>query len=97
MSDPHTLLGVVPEADSAAIKAAYHRKLREFPAHSHPEEFQQIRSAYEAARAARASRGDPLQPGPLLASLDAEALAAVENRVHAACRLQLADLLRLTF
>ena len=97
MSDPYTLLGVAPEADAAAIKTAYHRKLRQFPAHSHPQEFQQIRTAYEAVRAAGASRGDPLQPGPLLVSLDAEALEAVESRVQAACKLQLTDLLRLTF
>lgn len=97
MSDPYVVLGLPPNHDAAALKAAYHRRLRECPAHSHPEEFKQIRSAYETLRAAGTSRADPLQPAPLRVSLDPEALAAAERRVQAACRLQLHDLLRLTF
>ena len=97
MSNPHDLLGVAPEATGIELKAAYHRKLRQFPAHSHPQEFQQIRSAYEALRAAGVNRGDPLQPGPMLEGLEPELLDAIECRVRASCRLSLADLLRLTF
>lgn len=96
MADPYTLLGLTPEASEAELKAAYHRQLRRFPAHSHPQEFQRIRAAYEQLRAAAAQRGDPLQPGPLLQQLDAEALEALEARVRASCRIDLATLLRLT-
>lgn len=96
MADPYTLLGLTPEASAAELKAAYHRQLRRFPAHSHPQEFQRIRAAYEQLRAAAAQRGDPLQPGPLLLQLDAEALEALEARVRRSCRIDLATLLRLT-
>lgn len=96
MADPYTLLGLTPEASEAELKAAYHRQLRRFPAHSHPQESQRIRAAYDQLRAAAAQRGDPLQPGPLLQQLDAEALEALEARVRASCRIDLATLLRLT-
>ena len=97
MPHPYDLLDVAPEVTSAELKAAYHRKLRQFPAHSHPQEFQQIRAAYETIRAAGEHRGDPLQPGPLLDRLDPEALVAIDTRLRASCRLSLTDLLRLTF
>jgi hypothetical protein len=97
MTHPYDLLDVAPDVTSAELRAAYHRKLRQFPAHSHPREFQQIRAAYETIRAAGEHRGDPLQPGPLLARLDPEVLDALETRLRDSCRLSLADLLRLTF
>lgn len=96
MADPYALLNLPPDADAAALKAAYHRQLRRFPAHSHPEEFQRIRAAYDSLRAAGANRGDPLQPGPLRAELDGEVLAALEARLRRTCRIDLATLLRLT-
>ena len=96
MADPYTLLGLTPEASAADLKAAYHLQLRRFPAHSHPQEFQRIRAAYEQLRTVAAQRGDPLQPGPLLQQLDADALAALEARVRSSCRIDLATLLRLT-
>lgn len=96
MTDPCSLLGVTSEASTAELKAAYHRALRRFPAHSHPQEFQQIRAAYDSLRAAGEQRGDPLQPGPLLSQLDAGALAALEAQVRDSCRIDLATLLRLT-
>jgi len=97
MADPYTLLAVTPEATAAELKAAYHRQLRQFPAHSHPREFQEIRAAYEAIRAAEEHRADPLRPGPMRERLDPEALAALDARVRASCHLSLAELLRLTF
>jgi hypothetical protein len=97
MADPYTLLAVTPRASTAEIKAAYHRQLRQFPAHSHPREFQEIRAAYEAIRAAGEHQGDPLRPGPLLERLDPEVLAALDAQLRASCRLSVADLLRLTF
>ena len=97
MADPYARLGVAPQAGNAEVKAAYHRQLRQFPAHSHPQEFQQIRAAYDAIRAASEHGGDPLQPGPLLEQLDPEALASIEASVRNTCRLSLDELLRLTF
>lgn len=97
MADPYALLGVAPNADAAALKVAYHRQLRQFPAHSHPEQFQQIRAAYDTARAALEHRGDPLQPGPLRAELDAATVAALDAQVRESCQVTLATLLRLTF
>lgn len=97
MADPHALLNIPPEATAAELKAAYHRQLRRFPAHSHPKEFQEIRAAYEAIRAASEHRDDPLRPGPPRERLDPELLAALDARVRASCRLSLADLLRLSF
>ncbi|MFN9624184.1 MAG: DnaJ domain-containing protein [Cyanobacteriota bacterium] len=96
MSDPYALLAVPPGAAAAEIKAAYHRQLRQFPAHSHPLEFQEIRAAYETLRAASAHQADPLRPGPLRVRLDPEAVDALEVRLRASCRLTLNDLLRLT-
>jgi len=96
MADPYTLLEVTPEASAAQLKAAYHRQLRRYPAHSHPQEFQSIRAAYDQLRAAGEQRADPLQPGPMLQQLDAEALAALEARVRGSCRIDLDTLLRLT-
>lgn len=96
MTDPYSLLEVTNESSAAELKAAYHRQLRRFPAHSHPQEFQQIRAAYDSLRAAGEQRGDPLQPGPLLSQLDGGALAALEAQVRDSCRLDLATLLRLT-
>ena len=96
MTDPYSLLAVTNESSAAELKAAYHRQLRRFPAHSHPQEFQQIRAAYDSLRAAGEQRGDPLQPGPLLSQLDGGALAALEAQVRDSCRLDLATLLRLT-
>jgi len=95
-ADPCSLLGVSPEASAAELKAAYHRQLRRFPAHSHPQEFQRIRAAYESLRSAREQRGDPLQPGLLRAQLDAAAVADLEALVRQSCRLDLPTLLRLT-
>ena len=82
MTDPYTVLQVTPEATPSEIKLAYHRQLRQFPAHSHPKEFQQLRAAYEAIRSAGEHRGDPLRPGPLMARLDPEALATLNTRVR---------------
>ncbi|MEB3262122.1 MAG: molecular chaperone DnaJ [Cyanobacteriota bacterium] len=96
MPDPYALLGVTPEVSVAELKAAYHRQLRQFPAHSHPQEFQRIRAAYDTLRAVGEHQGDPLQPGPMLTQLDAEALAAFDRRVRNACQVDLATLLRLT-
>jgi hypothetical protein len=97
MADPYTLLGLTPSASSSEVKQAYHQKLREFPAHSHPREFQNIRAAYDAIRAAGDHQGDPLQPGPMLAQIDPAAVEALAEQLRSSSRLSLDELLRLTF
>jgi len=99
MTDAYQLLGITAAATAAEIKAAYHRQLRQYPAHSHPQEFQRIRTAYEQLRQIAAQPQDPLQPRPWLQQLDADALAALaalEERVRKSSRIDLATLLRLT-
>lgn len=49
-SDPRAVLGVGPEADDEQIRAAYLRKLREYPPDRCPSEFENVRDAYELLR-----------------------------------------------
>ncbi|MBO0911919.1 MAG: DnaJ domain-containing protein [Acidobacteria bacterium] len=49
-SDPRILLGIAPEATDDEIRAAYLRKIREYPPDRHPEEFERVRDAYEQLR-----------------------------------------------
>jgi len=58
MTSPYDRLGISSSATSAEIKAAYHAKLKEFPAHRHPEEFKAIRAAYDAIRQGESSEAD---------------------------------------
>lgn len=90
-------LGIAPGATAAEIKAAYHAKLREFPAHSHPEEFKAIRSAYEAIRKGDASYEDFFQVRPLTADLDPAALNQLREKAIAKLEVSLDDLIRATF
>jgi curved DNA-binding protein CbpA len=48
--DPRAVLGVDPEADDEQIRAAYLRKLREYPPDRCPSEFENLRDAYELLR-----------------------------------------------
>jgi curved DNA-binding protein CbpA len=47
METPYELLGVDEDADDAAIKKAYLRKVRECPPEQNAEAFRRIRDAYE--------------------------------------------------
>ena len=49
-SDPRILLGVAPQASDEEIRAAYLRKLREYPPDRNPDEFELVRDAYEQLR-----------------------------------------------
>jgi curved DNA-binding protein CbpA len=49
-SDPRAVLGVSLEADDEQIRAAYLRKLKEFPPDRCPVEFECVRDAYELLR-----------------------------------------------
>jgi hypothetical protein len=46
-SDPYVLLGVERDADEKTVRRAYTRLIRRFRPEHHPNEFQQIREAYE--------------------------------------------------
>src|SRR5260370_15025893 len=48
--DPRQVLEVTPEAGDEEIRAAYVRKVKEFPPDRAPREFEKIRDAYEALR-----------------------------------------------
>jgi curved DNA-binding protein CbpA len=69
--DPRQVLGIPPEAGDEEIRAAYLRKVKEFPPDRAPREFEKVRDAYEALRDPRRRArqllcADPKQP---LASL----------------------------
>jgi len=49
-SDPRAVLAVGPEADDEQIRAAYLRKIKEYPPDRCPEEFERVRDAYELLR-----------------------------------------------
>jgi curved DNA-binding protein CbpA len=92
-------LGLSVGASTDEIKAAYHKKLKEFPAHQYPEEFKAIRFAYEALR----DQGSQTQieefftKKPFEADFDPEALQLLRQQVKAALEVKLEDLIRLTF
>ncbi len=70
--DPRQVLGIGPEAGDNEIRAAYLRKVKQFPPDRSPQEFERVRDAYEALRDPRQRTrhlllsADPKQP---LASL----------------------------
>lgn len=49
-SDPRAVLAVGLEADDEQIRAAYLRKLKEYPPDRCPDEFERVRDAYELLR-----------------------------------------------
>lgn len=66
--DPHQVLGIPPEAGDEEVRAAYLRKVKEYPPDRAPHEFEKVRDAYEILRdpRRRARRlllsTDPKQP-----------------------------------
>jgi curved DNA-binding protein CbpA len=98
MTSYYEQLGISPGATSAQIKAAYHAKLREFPAHTYPFEFKAIRGAYEALRKGETTQHeDLLKIRPLEAQLDPEILKQVQEKAIAQLEISLNDLIRATF
>lgn len=98
MTSPYERLGISPEANPAQIKAAYHVKLREFPAHTYPEEFKAIREAYETLRKGQSDQAeDFLKMRPLEAKIDPETLAQIREKAIAQVDISLDDLIRSTF
>ena len=91
-------LGISPGATPTEIKAAYHIKLREFPAHTYPEEFKAIREAYEGLRKGETGQyEDLLKIRPLEAQIDSEILKQVREKAIAQLEVSLDDLIRATF
>jgi hypothetical protein len=58
--DPREVLGVNQEAGEEEIRAAYVRKVKEYPPDRSPEEFERIRDAYDRLRDARRRLRDGL-------------------------------------
>lgn len=90
-------LGLSPGATPAEIKSAYHGKLKEFPAHSHPQEFKAIRAAYEALRKGPQDTDDFFELTPIEATLDPTLLDQLQQQAAAAVGVTLEDLIVLTF
>ncbi|WP_008311448.1 DnaJ domain-containing protein [Leptolyngbya sp. PCC 6406] len=97
MQDHYDRLGLSPGATPAETKAAYHAKLKEFPAHSHPEEFKAVRTAYEILRKAPQAGEDFFAEVPITAELDPVLVDQIRQRAIAAVDVTLEDLIRLTF
>ena len=97
MLNPYKQLEIDARASEAEIKAAYLRKLREFPAHRDPERFKEIRAAYERIRSSSRHQRDPLTPKPVDVTIDAALIDQIEQRSVASARVTLNDLLELTF
>ncbi len=98
MKEHYESLGLDPDATPAQIKSAYHAKLREFPAHSHPEEFKAVRQAYETLRQRRPNQGsDFFRPPPIKATIPQELLGSLRQRALAQVEVSWDDLIRLTF
>jgi DnaJ-class molecular chaperone len=99
MTSSHDRLGIAPTATPAEIKAAYHAKLKEFPAHSHPEEFKAIRLAYDAIRKGESAQADDFffQVRTLEVTLEPTVLEQLKQRVRDRLEISLDELIRETF
>ncbi len=97
MTTHHDRLGIAPTATAAEIKAAYHAKLREFPAHTHPDDFKAIRTAYEAIRTGTAEPEDFFKIRPLEPAIAPELISQLREKVMVELRVSLDEMIRATF
>jgi hypothetical protein len=98
MSNSYDLLGISAEASPSQIKAAYHQKLREFPAHTHPTEFKAIRSAYEAIQKGEVNQKRSFfEMPPIEATIEPEIIQDLKTKLTQQLEVSLQDMLRLTF
>lgn len=98
MTSPHDLLCIPFDATPKIAKAAYHNKLREFPAHTHPTEFKAIRVAYEAIQKGIASPNENFfKPSPIGLSIEPATLESLKQKLTAHLEVSLEELLRATF
>ncbi len=99
MTSPYERLGISPTATPAEVKAAYHARLKEFPAHRHPEEFKAIRAAYDGIRKGGTAETDDFffLVRPLDVTLDPMVLAQLRQRVVAQLTVSVDELIQETF
>ncbi|MGG6268961.1 J domain-containing protein [Leptolyngbya sp. AN03gr2] len=99
MMSHYDRLGIPSDATPAQLKAAYHGKLREFPAHSHPEEFKAIRAAYDAIRKGETESRDEdfLKVRPIEATIAPELIQGLKLKAISELDLSIEDLIRETF
>jgi hypothetical protein len=99
MTTHHDLLGIPIDATPKIAKAAYHAKLKEFPAHTHPTEFKAIRAAYEAIQKGITSPDDDnyFKPGPIGILIEPTTISELKQKLIAPLEVSLTDLLRETF
>ena len=94
----YKILDLSPAASPDELKAAYHRKLREFPAHSHPQQFKAIREAYESLRKAIRSQSEPfLTVRPLTGTISDSDREDLKKLIDSQVVLNLNTLLKETF
>ncbi len=97
-TSPHDLLGITVDATPKAAKAAYHAKLKEFPAHTHPTEFKAIRTAYEAIQKGITSPSENFfKPSPIGISIEPATIESLKQNLTAHLEVSLEELLKLTF
>jgi hypothetical protein len=98
MSSNYNLLGIPTDATPKIAKAAYHAKLKEFPAHTHPAEFKAIRTAYEAIQKGITSPSENFfKPSPIGISIDPATIESLKQQLTSHLEVSLEDLLRATF
>ncbi|MDF5730200.1 MAG: molecular chaperone DnaJ [Rhizonema sp. PD38] len=97
MMSHYECLGIFPGAKPAEVKAAYHAKLREFPAHTYPKEFKEVRAAYEALRKGENQYEDFWKMRPLKAELEPEVLKKMQEKAISQLEISIDDLIRATF
>lgn len=95
---PHETLAILPTATAAQAKAAYHLKLREFPAHTHPVEFKAVRAAYEAFQKGSGPPVDDFfKMRRIQDPIEPELLKMLQDGLIAQVTVSLEDMLRETF
>ena len=98
MQEHYDRLGIAPGANLAEIKAAYHLKLKEFPAHKFPQEFKAVRTAYEALqKGGQDSHSDFFKLLPVEMELDPIVLGQLREKATAQAQISLDELMRLTY
>ncbi len=98
MTNPHDLLDIPADATPAQAKAAYHKKLREFPAHTHPAQFKAVRSAYESIQNASNQPDENFfTVRPLDLTIEPAVIADLKKKLTQHLEVSLEDMLRGTF
>jgi hypothetical protein len=98
MTSPHDVLGISSDATAAQVKAAYHTKLREFPAHKHPTEFKAIRLAYETIqKGGNRPQENFFMVRPISTTIEPAVIDELKTKLTAHLAVSLEDMLRETF